>query len=104
MRLLTGPPGAGKTAAILSEVRVALRAGSCRDVRLLVPTATLAQHLRNELAREGFVFPHSVVQTLNGLIGEWCADPPRAPDAVFQWMVEQAASRLNRPEFAGVVE
>jgi hypothetical protein len=26
------------------------------NVRLLVPTATMAEHLRHKLAREGFVF------------------------------------------------
>ena len=72
MRLFTGPPGSGKTAVILNELRAALRAGEAGSVRLLVPTATLAQHMQNELAREGFVFPPSVVQTLKQFIADWC--------------------------------
>ncbi len=55
MRLLLGPPGSGKTTFILDELR---RRTSCR---LLVPTSTMADHLRNQLAREGrFVRPSSI--------------------------------------------
>jgi len=43
-------------------------------IRLLVPTATMAQHFQNRLAREGFVFRPSVVQTLSGFVEEWAAD------------------------------
>ena len=56
MQLLSGPAGSGKTTYILDRFREALSAGSSK-VRLLVPTATMAQHLQNRLAREGFVFP-----------------------------------------------
>ena len=55
MRLLTGPAGSGKTTFVLDRFREALRARET-SVRLLVPTATMAQHLRNRIAREGFVF------------------------------------------------
>ena len=104
MRLLTGPAGSGKTQTILQELRTALRAEAGASVRLLVPTATLAQHAQNQLAREGFVFSHRVVQTLNGFIAEWAADEPEVSDAVFYLLVENAARRVNRAEFADVVE
>jgi ATP-dependent helicase/DNAse subunit B len=104
MRLFTGPPGAGKTAAILGELRAALRAGDARRVRLLVPTATLALHVQNELAREGFVFSRSIVQTLSGFVAEWCIASPQVPKPVFYAIVEQAARRLNRAEFAAVLQ
>ena len=58
MRVLTGPAGSGKTAVILDRLREALRAGR-DDVRLLVPTATMTEHLQNGFAREGFVFRRS---------------------------------------------
>src|SRR5215467_7528080 len=99
MRLLTGPPGSGKTTAILNELRAAIRAGQANSVRLLVPTATLAQHLQNELAREDLIFPPNVVQTLKHFIAEWSADTREAPDTIFHWVVEDAARRLNRAEF-----
>jgi hypothetical protein len=55
MLLVTGPAGSGKTAFVLDRFREALRAGN-DAIRLLAPTATMAQHLQNRLAREGFVF------------------------------------------------
>ena len=60
MRLLTGPAGSGKTAILLNEFRAALRDGHS-GIRLLTPTATLALHLQNEVAREGLVFQRNLV-------------------------------------------
>jgi ATP-dependent helicase/DNAse subunit B len=102
MRLLIGPPGSGKTASLLNQLRDALRAGDYA-VRLLVPTATLAQHLQNQLAREGFVFPRAVVETLHGFIERYAAAAPELSDTALYLMVEAAARRLKRAEFARVV-
>jgi ATP-dependent helicase/DNAse subunit B len=102
MRLLTGPPGSGKTASILTQLRDALRAGD-HAVRLLVPTATLAQHLQNQLAREGFVFARAIVETLNSFIKSYAADTPEVSGTALYLMVEAAAQRLNRPEFERVL-
>jgi ATP-dependent helicase/DNAse subunit B len=104
MLLLTGPPGSGKTAAILNELRAALRSGGAGSVRLLVPTATLAQHMQNELAREGFVFPPNIVQTLKQFIADWRPEAPEVAKTIFHWIVEEAARRVNRAEFAAVIE
>ena len=57
----------------MGERREALRAGHSA-VRLLVPTATLAQHLQNQLAREGFVFRRGLVQTLSGFVRDLCKE------------------------------
>ncbi len=101
MRLLTGPAGSGKTSFVLDRVREALRAQD-PAVRLLVPTATLAQHLQNRLAREGLVFSPAVVQTLSGFVDAWAADLPQAPDAVLYLIVGQAIAHVRRREFAQV--
>jgi ATP-dependent helicase/DNAse subunit B len=103
VRLLTGPAGSGKSSQILDEFREVLRAGATQ-VRLLVPTATLAQHLQNRLAREGFVLRRGLVQTLSAFVRELTPDLKDAPDAVLYLIVEQAAKRVARPEFASVVE
>ena len=103
MRLLTGPAGSGKTPLILDSLRQALRSGNQR-VRLLVPTATLAQHLQNQFAREGFVFPRDLIQTLSGFVENWAADRTQAPEAVVYLLVEEAARRAGRPEFARVAD
>jgi hypothetical protein len=104
VRLLCGPPGSGKTAAILNELRAAIRAGQAGSARLLVPTATLAQHLQNELAREGLIFPPGIVQTLKQFIADWRPEVPEAPETIVHWIVEETARRLNRAEFAAVIE
>jgi ATP-dependent helicase/DNAse subunit B len=101
MRLITGPAGSGKTSFVLNQFREALRA---RDeaIRLLVPTATMARHLQNLIAREGFVFRSNLIQTLSGFVESRIADFPQAPDSVLYLLVEDALARVNRPEFRRV--
>jgi hypothetical protein len=89
MRIWTGPPGSGKTAGVLEEFRAALREGR-DDVRLLVPTATMAEHLQNAMAREGFVFRRSLAQTLNGFVESLTNDVRQVSDAVLYLIVEEA--------------
>ena len=101
MQLLTGPAGSGKTASILERLRTALGARQ-DDVRLLVPTATLAQHLRNRIAREGFVFRRALIQTLSEFVAPWAGEAPELPEAALYLMVEDAVRRVGRPEFARV--
>jgi ATP-dependent helicase/DNAse subunit B len=93
--------GSGKTTFVVDRFREALRAGN-DAIRLLAPTATMAQHLQNRLAREGFVFRRKLIQTLSGFVEDWAGDVLQAPDAVLYLMVEEAARRVNRPEFVGV--
>ena len=79
MRLLTGPAGSGKTTFILERFREVLR-GRDEGVRLLVPTATLAQHLQNRIAREGFIFRRGLIQTFSGFVDQFSGDVPQVPD------------------------
>ena len=99
MRLIVGPAGSGKTALVLDQLREAVRAGD-HAVRLLAPTATLVQHLQNQLAREGLVLRPRLIQTLSGFVREWCGEAEEAPRPVVYLLVEDAVRRLNRPEFA----
>ncbi|MGA2736520.1 MAG: PD-(D/E)XK nuclease family protein [Bryobacteraceae bacterium] len=102
MLLLAGPAGSGKTSRILERFRDAVRR---RDsgVRLLTPTATMAQHLQNQVAREGFVFQPGLVQTLSRFVDSFAGDMPQVTEPLLYLIVEEAASRVNRPEFAPVV-
>lgn len=100
MRLVSGPAGSGKTSSILQE----FRAQTGADVRLLVPTATMAQHLQNRLAREGLVFRRGLIQTLSGFLREWVEDTPEVPRSVLYLLTEDAARRVAHPAFAGVVD
>jgi ATP-dependent helicase/DNAse subunit B len=102
MLLLTGPAGSGKTSRILERFREAARR---RDsgVRLLTPTATMAQYLQNRLAREGYVFRPALIQTLSRFVDSYAADLPQVSRPLFYLVVEEAARRTDRPEFARVV-
>jgi ATP-dependent helicase/DNAse subunit B len=100
MRLLTGPPGSGKTSYILERFREQLDGSA----RLLVPTATMAQHLQNQLAREGRVFRRSLVQTFSGFVREWAGEATEVSRPVLYLLTEEAARRVNHPDFARVLD
>src|SRR3984957_20315983 len=102
MLLLTGPAGSGKTFLILERLRAAiLRRDS--GVRLLTPTATMAQHLQNRIAREGFVFRPGLIQTLSLFVDGFAAGAAQVSEPLLYLVVEEAARRVARPEFAQVV-
>jgi len=86
---------------VVDEFREALRAGD-GAVRLLVPTATMAEHLQHRFAREGFVFRPSLIQTLSGFVETITPELRKAPDTVLYLLVEDAVRRVARPEFGRV--
>ena len=102
MLLLSGPPGSGRTSHILAEFRGALRRNST-GIPLLTPTATMAEHLRHKLAREGFVLRPGFILTLSQFVSPWVEDLPQIPPASLYLLVERAALRLAPPEFARVL-
>src|SRR5260221_6701942 len=102
MLLLTGPPGSGRTSLLLDEFRQALRRNAS-DIRLLTPTATMAEHFRHLLAREGFVLRPSLILTLSQFLAPWVEDLPQTPPATLYLLVERVALRLAPPEFARVL-
>jgi ATP-dependent helicase/DNAse subunit B len=101
MRVLTGPSGSGKTRRILSEFRETIKTRR-NDIRLVVPTATLVQHLRHELAREDLVFSPSSIVTLAGFISEICGEVNLADNATLTLAAEAAVREIDAPEFARV--
>jgi ATP-dependent helicase/DNAse subunit B len=101
MRLIVGPAGSGKTSLVLKELREAARMGGA-GARLLVPTATLAQHLQNQLARDGCALRGDAVQTWADF-GRPLARPKiAAPASVAYLAVEEALRRIDRAEFRQV--
>src|SRR4051812_41689068 len=102
MLLLSGPPGSGTTSHVLAEFRQALRRGAS-DIRLLTPTATMAEHYRHTLARDGFLLRPKLVLTLSQFLAPWVEDLPQIPPASFHLLVEHVARRLQPPEFARVL-
>jgi ATP-dependent helicase/DNAse subunit B len=101
MRILVGPPGSGKTHRILAQARERLRARAA-DFRLLVPTATMAEHLRNQLAREGFVFRPALVDTLSHFIELFAGNAPQASSEALLLLVEDALQRTRPAAFQEV--
>jgi len=67
--LLYGGLGSGKTSQIMARVRQLTERGR-GDFRLVVPTATMAEHLRNTLAREGYLVRTKVICTLAEFVAE----------------------------------
>src|SRR5260370_30625098 len=102
MLLLSGPPGSGRTSHVLAEFREALRRNAS-DIRLLVPTATMAEHLRHMLAREGFLLRPHLILTLSQFLAPWAEDLPQIPQAALYLLVERVVRLLAPPEFACVL-
>ena len=67
--LLIGPPGSGKTHFVLRRLEAAIRQGRASEVKLIVPTASMAQHTLHTLARRDLVVPGQVVATMAGCGG-----------------------------------
>ena len=104
MRLITGPAGSGKTQLVVNELRDALSGADPAAARLLVPTATLAQHLQNQLAREGMTLRGDAIQTFSGFVRPWALPVKQAADAIVYLTVEEAVRRMDRPEFRQVAQ
>ena len=89
--MLAGPLGSGKSTSLLNRVRRQLESGHL-DFRFLVPTATAAEHIRHQLAREGWVFPAKVINTLSGFLSP-LAPPPVAAVRLDQLLREVLADQ-----------
>lgn len=103
MVLLTGPPGSGKTQRILERVRSYLAGRRC-DFRLVVPTATMAEHLRNELAREGYVFRPGVITTLSRFVSAWAGDSAEPSEARLVLTLRNVLTKASPRAFRRVAE
>ncbi len=102
MRLLTGPPRSGKTAEVLRLFREAAK--GAHDVLVLVPTATLAQHLAHELARERVTFRRGNLTTLAQFSAQSTAGIEQVSSELLHLIADQWIRRLQLPEFNGVVD
>ena len=76
---------------MLAEFRQALQQDNS-GIRLLVPTPTMAEHLRHKLAREGFVLRPSLILTLSKFVAPWAEDLPEISAAVLYLLVERVAA------------
>src|SRR4051812_45041804 len=100
MQVLTGRPGSGKTRYVLDKVRAWLRERA--EFRLIVPTNTMAEHLRNQLVREGFVFRPAAIVTFSKFIESLIPDLPPVSTAALELLVEDTLARIPLQEFEKV--
>jgi RecB family exonuclease len=103
MLLLTGPPASGKTSFCVERVREHLRSGE-RNWRLLVPTATLAEHLRNQLVRDGFVFAPTSILTLAKFVDNLVPGLPLISDAGLEIVTEEVLTRACPARYQQVAD
>jgi ATP-dependent helicase/DNAse subunit B len=101
MILLIGPPASGKTSLCVDRLRQALRDRE-PDSALLVPTTTLAEHLRNQLAREGFVFSPRAVSTFGKYVRDIVPDIRTADSATLEIVCEDLLERTQLAQYANV--
>ena len=99
MRLLLGEPGSGKTTKVLGEVR---QQGGRNDIRVVVPTATMAEHLRNRLAREGFATRPSCVSTMAGLVEEIAPEIGTADGGAAALLTQLVLEEKQIPAYAAL--
>ena len=69
---------------------------------MVVPTATMAEHLRHEFAREGMLVRPAAIVTLSKFIEPWVEDLAQVTSASLYLLVERAAHRERPHEYAKV--
>jgi ATP-dependent helicase/DNAse subunit B len=62
----------------------------------------MAEHLRNELAREGFVFSPRIVTTFGKFVEDYCAEEEPVTSTALALIVEEQLRRLDLPRYSGV--
>jgi len=101
MLLVTGPPGSGKSAYVIDRVREELERTNSAFC-LLTPTATMAEHLRNRMAREGFIFRPHIISTMSKFVEPWAGEDAEVSNASLVLLADQAVRRLLPNEFSAV--
>lgn len=98
--LLIGPPGSGKTARALRLVETAVHAGRSEEVKILVPTASMKNHLLHVLAKRGLMVPGDAVSTLSEFVRKATPGLSEAGGAAADRLLRVAIDRSARDEFA----
>ena len=98
--LLIGPPGSGKTARALQLVETAVHAGRSEEVKILVPTASMKNHLLHVLAKRGLMVPGEAVSTLSEFVRAATPGLAEAGGAAADRLLRAAIDRSARDEFA----
>jgi len=97
--LLVGPPGSGKTHFVLRAVEAVLREGRDRNAILIVPTASMAEHLIHTLARRGVAVPTRVVRRIAAFVDDLTPKLTEAEPAAESWLLGRLLEEDNSPAF-----
>ncbi len=98
--LLIGPPGGGKTHLVLERLTAALRESREARTVLVVPTASMAQHLTHELARRGHTVRTDLILPIAALVERLTPDLQEPSPAIDAWLVSEAISQGGGDTFA----
>ena len=98
--LLIGPPGSGKTHFVLEKLTAALRDRRAAQMLLVVPTASMAQHLTHELARRGHTVPGDLILPIAALVERLTPELKEPTPAVAAWLVSAAIEQGGGETFA----
>lgn len=99
MLLLIGNAG---LSLCVARMRESLRDG--KPARLLTPTTTMAEHLRNQLAREGFVFSPKLVSTFGRYVEELTPPMERADAATLEIIIAEVLEKVALKRYGAVRE
>lgn len=100
--LLVGPPGSGKTHFVLEAIESAVREGRDREVVLVVPTASMAEHLIHTLARRDVAVPTHVIRTIAKFVEDLTPELREAGPAVESWLLDRLLQQAPHPAFREV--
>jgi len=96
--LVIGPPGSGKTHACLERLATAVQHGRADEVRLITPTASMAQHLLHQLARRGLTVPGDLVLSLDELLERIVPEEKTPSPAEADWLLAAAIQQASGAE------
>jgi len=102
--LLIGPPGSGKTTAILGRVEQAVREGRGECVKLITPTASMAQHLGHTLARRELCIPGELIETVQTVVRNLTPEVTEPSPAVEELLLRQAARGVAADQLGELIE
>ena len=100
--LLIGPPGTGKTHFVLTRLEAAIHEGRASQVKLIVPTASMAQHTLHTLARRDLVVPGEVAATMADFVADLTPALKTPPAAVESWLLQRVIRDAAPEEFARI--
>ena len=100
--LLVGPPGTGKTHFVLKAIESAVREGRDREVVLVVPTASMAEHLVHTLARRDVAVPTHMIRTIAKFVEDLTPESCEAEPAVESWLLDRLLQQSTHQDFREV--